>query len=122
MLPNSGGNLTEILNDHGFCVVAVLRGVIGDQVVRQFMGHNNTPVDDSIGLVALLDQRQVQVLKISVVKEEGFVLIESNGAASVVIENVHCRAIKSECVCAVQENCSEEFQCRGICFLEFGGT
>ena len=115
-------NLTEVLDDHGFGVVAVLRRVIRYQIMRQFVCHDNAPVNDSVRPRALLDQWEVQILKVSIVEEEGFVLIESNGASGVIVKYVHGRAIESENIRAVQQNRSEKVQRRHVGFHELGGA
>ena len=69
--------------------------------MNQLMCHNHTPVNDSFRLISLLHQRQVQVVEISVIKEERFVLIESNRATSIIVEDVYRRAAESEDICSL---------------------
>ena len=67
----------------------------------ELMCHHDAPIYNSIGLVALLYHGEVQIVEVSVVEEEGFVLIESNCAAGVIVVDVYCIAFEGENVSTV---------------------
>jgi hypothetical protein len=126
------------LDDQRFGVVAVLGGVVGDEVVsargisyfdalifsasngildgwrgkdsRKFMRHDHRPVDHGIGPRPLLRLEQMQAFKVAVVEEEAFVLIEGDGGASVIVKDVDGASIQAEAVGGVLDYSCEKLQ------------
>lgn len=48
--------------------------------LRQLVSHDHTPIHRCISPIPLLHRREMQVLKVSVIEEQRFALVEGNGA------------------------------------------
>lgn len=65
------------------------------------MRHDNKPIYHGIPSLPHFHLFQVQILKISIVEKQRFVLIERNCAPSIVVEDMKALSVQQEDICAI---------------------
>lgn len=85
------------------------------------MGHDDRPVHQCVSSLALLHQRKMQALEITVVEEQRLALVEGDGAARFIVVDVDRIAFEGEAVGALHQESGEKLEGRGIGCHEFVG-
>lgn len=65
------------------------------------MRHDNKPIHYGIPSLPFSNLFQVQILKISIVEKERFILIERNCTSSIVVKDMKALSVQQEDICAV---------------------
>jgi len=86
-----------------------LRRVVRDQIVCEFVGHDDGPIRNRIRSLPLLHVWQMQVLEIAVVEEKGRILIKRNRAPRPIIENMHTAPPQRKRIRAIEQQRREQF-------------